>query len=317
MRKIRQHNDIDIVVKLKNDEGAVMDANLIKGCKVFLSQLSYRLSIEDYHILPDGGIGFRFHAANQRIGVYSIIVTAVTTDGRVFTTDVCNAFALVRCSCDAEDGSSDAEIEALEVDATFKITAWGGGVDEERIKALEKDIEALEKDKQNKIKDLEEIRKGAKLGATALQEYYNDGSGEVVPVKHPDLSTQPSILPYKFAGNYVYEQMVWLNSSDIEAGMKKVDIPEGIKPESLMVIDITGCAQSSQGCETADVGAAATAEGLFIGVASAISGAKGIWAKIQYCVSPNIGNNYYYYYHQSYIQEEDYTRFLNSLQYVL
>ena len=41
--------------------------------------------------------------------------------------------------------------------------------------------------------------------------YYDDGTGEVVPIKHPDLSTQPSILPYKFAGNYVYEQMVWVD----------------------------------------------------------------------------------------------------------
>lgn len=30
--------------------------------------------------------------------------------------------------------------------------------------------------------------------------YYDDGSGKVVPAKHPDLSTQPSILPYKFMG---------------------------------------------------------------------------------------------------------------------
>lgn len=80
-----------------------------------------------------------------------------------------------------------------------------GGADEER-------IEALEKGKQDKIEDLEEIREGAKLGATALQEYYDDGSHEVVPVKHPDLSTQPSILPYKFAGNYVYEQMFYVES---------------------------------------------------------------------------------------------------------
>lgn len=41
--------------------------------------------------------------------------------------------------------------------------------------------------------------------------FFDDGSGEVVPVKHPDLSTQPSILSYKFAGNYVYEQMVWVD----------------------------------------------------------------------------------------------------------
>lgn len=39
-------------------------------------------------------------------------------------------------------------------------------------------------------------------------EYYDDGSGQLVPIKHPDLSTQPSILPYKFMGQYVYEQLI-------------------------------------------------------------------------------------------------------------
>lgn len=40
------------------------------------------------------------------------------------------------------------------------------------------------------------------------EEFYDDGSGQVVPVKHPDLSTQPSTLPYKFMGQYVYEQLI-------------------------------------------------------------------------------------------------------------
>ena len=43
---------------------------------------------------------------------------------------------------------------------------------------------------------------------TLNDEYYDDGSGQLVPIKHPDLSTQPSILPYKFMGNYVYERLV-------------------------------------------------------------------------------------------------------------
>lgn len=43
---------------------------------------------------------------------------------------------------------------------------------------------------------------------TLNDEYYDDGSGKLVPIKHPDLSTQPSILPYKFMGQYVYEQLV-------------------------------------------------------------------------------------------------------------
>lgn len=42
---------------------------------------------------------------------------------------------------------------------------------------------------------------------TLNEEYYDDGTNALVPIKHPDLSTQPSILPYKFMGNYVYEQL--------------------------------------------------------------------------------------------------------------
>lgn len=45
-------------------------------------------------------------------------------------------------------------------------------------------------------------------------EYYDDGSGQLVPIKHPDLSTQPSILPYKFMGQYVYERILPLHFYD-------------------------------------------------------------------------------------------------------
>jgi hypothetical protein len=43
---------------------------------------------------------------------------------------------------------------------------------------------------------------------TLSKEFYDDGTGNVVPLKHPDLSTEPSILPYKFMGEYVYEQII-------------------------------------------------------------------------------------------------------------
>lgn len=278
MRKIRQHNDIDIVVKLKNDEGAVLDATLIKEYKVFLTQVGYRLRIEDYQILPDGGIGFRFHAANQRIGVYSIVVTAVTTDDRVFTTDVCNAFALVRCSCDAEDGSSDAEIEALEVNATFEITAWGGG------------------DNGGDVQ-------------TSLK-YYDDGSGEVVPVKHPDLSTQPSILPYKFAGNYVYEQMFYVTSKQIGESLDTGHIVELGKTEiqNVLVIDsfISGVFMFGDG--TFNRTNTVPSSFIIMGTANSIElhvqsledavaiideGLESCWIRVVYTTKPKAGEYYY------------------------
>jgi len=49
-----------------------------------------------------------------------------------------------------------------------------------------------------------------KTSLTSVEEFYDDGSGQLVPVKHPDLSTQPSILPYKFMGQYVYEKLLYL-----------------------------------------------------------------------------------------------------------
>lgn len=128
MRKIRQRNDIDIVVRLKDEQGVELDPTLNSGYNISVHTPSKKISITDYQLFADGRIAFRFRARDQvRVGVYSITITAKTSDGRVFTTDVCNAFALVDCSCETEDGSSDAEIEALEVNATFEITAWGGG----------------------------------------------------------------------------------------------------------------------------------------------------------------------------------------------
>ena len=49
---------------------------------------------------------------------------------------------------------------------------------------------------------------------TLNEEYYDDGTNALVPIKHPDLSTQPSILPYKFMGQYVYEQLIVNNGED-------------------------------------------------------------------------------------------------------
>ena len=51
-----------------------------------------------------------------------------------------------------------------------------------------------------------------KTSITLNEEYYDDGTNALVPIKHPDLSTQPSILPYKFMGQYVYEQLIPISS---------------------------------------------------------------------------------------------------------
>ncbi len=190
MKKIRQHNDIDISLLLKNSQGEILNP---EQC----NKMSVRLRCGGFIVyktptVSAGLINIRFNAYEQhRTGEYDITLSAETRDGRTFTTDICKAFCIVSCSCETGGKTDEIAIDTIDVCATFDITAWG----------------------MTDIEDIDQIREGATKGMTALQEYYDDGSGEVVPVKHPDLSTQPNILPYKFAGNYVYEQMVWVDGA--------------------------------------------------------------------------------------------------------
>ena len=58
---------------------------------------------------------------------------------------------------------------------------------------------------------------------TLNDEYFDDGSGQLVPIKHPDLSTQPSILPYKFMGQYVYEVLLPIPKEKFGASSYEID----------------------------------------------------------------------------------------------
>lgn len=126
MKKIRQRNDIDIVVQLKNNEGLLLDPTLCSDMIVCLTCGSKKFYINDFEKFADGRIKFRFLAEKQtKLGVHNVTISAVTEDGRTFTTDACNAFNLVACSCNAGDDAGEVDIETVELDATFEISAWG------------------------------------------------------------------------------------------------------------------------------------------------------------------------------------------------
>lgn len=126
MKKIRQRNDIDVVVQLKNNEGVALDPTLCSDMTVYLTCGTKKFYINNFEKFSDGRIKFRFHAEQQtKLGVYNVTISAVTEDGRTFTTDVCQAFYLVACSCEAGDDAGEVNVETVEVDATFEISAWG------------------------------------------------------------------------------------------------------------------------------------------------------------------------------------------------
>lgn len=144
MKKIRQHNDIDISVVIKNTEGEILDPSLCKGIQIRVQTNGNETQIAHYDIFEDGHIVFRFNAKDQtQIGVYDIVISATTTDGRVFTTDVCKAFCIVPCTCCTDNEPGEVETETLEVEATIEITSWGYMYDK-RVEDIEDKLERLD-----------------------------------------------------------------------------------------------------------------------------------------------------------------------------
>ena len=80
------------------------------------------------------------------------------------------------------------------------------------------------------------------ISITLTEEFYDDGSGSLVPIKHPDLSTQPNILPYKFMGQYVYEQLIPIIPSEVESAPTPNAVPVynknlGIEPLKIVFLE--------------------------------------------------------------------------------
>lgn len=45
-----------------------------------------------------------------------------------------------------------------------------------------------------------------------FERFYRDNNNRITPIKHPDLSTQPSILSHKLSSNYIFEQILFMGS---------------------------------------------------------------------------------------------------------
>jgi hypothetical protein len=87
-----------------------------------------------------------------------------------------------------------------------------------------------------------------KVSITLNDKYYDDGSGQVVPIKHPDLSTQASILPYKFMGQYVYEQLIPKSMFSYNGIIDNVNDVLAINTPILLKCDLLGGATCSAEC---------------------------------------------------------------------
>lgn len=151
--------------------------------------------------------------------------------------------------------------------------------------------------------------------------YYDDGTGEVVPIKHPDLSTQPSILPYKFAGNYVYEQMMWfprpqseINGDNYQFTIEtKIGETVGANLDNgdnalLLKCDCTAVYNDGAGHQHTSIITDYKAYCFLSHCDIAFNDYsfynetdfKGCWFRLQYCLAPKAGGYYYGGYYGAY-----------------
>lgn len=75
--------------------------------------------------------------------------------------------------------------------------------------------------------------------------YHDDGTGKMTPVRHPNYSTQPTVLPQKIGDSYVYEQ-VFINGQEGQhvetpsSGKFEFTQPETSEGKTLCMMSVQG-----------------------------------------------------------------------------
>lgn len=139
-------------------------------------------------------------------------------------------------------------------------------------------------------------------------DYYDDGNNKLVPIKHPDLATQPNILPYKFAGNYVYEQMVWVEGDKLTIESDTIDLIKfsdynlPLNPSIILDYNIFTVGDSYLGnCSPIysiynfSFNIISNNEKIFLQRGSGKIDCKGVWIRLVWSYLTKQGGEYYYY----------------------
>lgn len=204
-RDIRKGNDIAVIWSLMKDNEPFSLAG--RTLKLYLKNMYGSKEITDFSVRGNQ-IHWTFFGKDQATtGLYSLTLVANENEEGMITTDSCNFVRLVSCSCKLQGGEDapNVETETIELTSTLEYVAnveQGGSYDDTALwNALENKVDKVNgkelssndytdadkqklaglqnyddtelrtaiQGKQNTIADLESIRSGASLGATALQ----------------------------------------------------------------------------------------------------------------------------------------------------
>ena len=188
MRNIRIGKDIAVKWHIfRNENGERLPFEIDETAELKVQTPYEMISAENFKI-SGNAIEWVFRGADQKYcGIYNLILVQKEGAAGMVTVDTCKAFALVGHSCEetpAVGGDVVADAVMLEGEVAFApvvVEVGGGGSyddtelrgmieeNEQKLTELSAEVSGLSVNKQDKISDLDSIRSGAALGATALQ----------------------------------------------------------------------------------------------------------------------------------------------------
>lgn len=218
MKSERIGNDIKIEWSILREGTPFSLSN--KDVSIYLGSQFGRTKISGFTIDSNKVIWTFFGKDQKSLGKYSLVLVINEGNEGMITTDICDFVNLVSCSCEVGGtDNEDVQTETIALTSNLEYVAseyyddtaiWEYIEKMEKAKADKAEIPTrvsqLENDaeyatvgdlggKQDKISDLDAIRRGAQKGATALQEI----PAEYVNDKELDNALRPKVNRYEVA----------------------------------------------------------------------------------------------------------------------
>lgn len=169
MKNQRKGNDIIVSWSLFNNETPFIINR--SNAKLYLTDSFSKTELKDFAVV-ENIITWRFFGKDQkRLGVHYLTLVINESKDNMITVDSCGFVNIVENSCEVGGlDNPNVETDTIELTSTIEYVAGeGGSYDDTEIRNQLTELSAELGNKQDTISDLENIREGAKKGATALQ----------------------------------------------------------------------------------------------------------------------------------------------------
>ena len=183
MKDHRQGNDLAVLWSILRD-GEPFDLGG-RSLKLYLKNMYERREVTDFSV-EGNQIRWTFFGKDQKnTGRYSLILVANEGVEGMITTDACDFVRLVSCSCKAQNGEDECNVqtEAIELTSTLEYVAGGGSYDDTEIRE-----ELAEKAGRDELAVTKSVGVGSAVQTKEVESFVDEAplsptTGQDIPVE--------------------------------------------------------------------------------------------------------------------------------------